>query len=442
MDIKGNLGIKLHNKFEIVPRDAKTLEVIESEKGYAENIVLDRMYTRLLTFQSFFDQIVFGSGDGTISASRTTLFNRISNKPAVLESLVRSYPTSVITKRIRLETGDHNGVTLTEVGISETTTNINTHAKITDSEGNPIGVPKSIDRIIDIYATTYVELYSVDSGLIFYGNGLRDYLTGGAAPSNVMRLFDFTDDTAAPLTGTRTYDLNEKTVTLFGKFSVYDFNRDVRAIDWHGLGIRWKMPRTGVYTGTHKTNVEIGVGDGVKTKFILPNKEVTNLTIKIDSASTTSLTFDDYDEVTFDTPPANALIVTADYTTKYIPKNENHELEVTMKIGFAITAPAPVMPDPDYTDIPGPSLPTTGDKVNGFFGEIAANDFITGEALFALLGISTGVSINSLAGWLKVAKGSQMLIVSKMCIRHTISWNDLNALGLIYGRKEIGRAHV
>ena len=159
---KANLGIRFHNRFDFVITDVESGEIsraFAALKPQAENIVLDRIYTRLLNFQSYFDQIVFGSGTGTLAASRTTLFNRIGNKAAVMESLVRSYPNSSWTQKIRLETGEHNGTTLREVGISETTTNINTHALITDSEGNPLEIEKTSSRIIDIYATVFFEVY-------------------------------------------------------------------------------------------------------------------------------------------------------------------------------------------------------------------------------------------------------------------------------------------
>ena len=78
-------------------RNAETGELIQ--QGQAENIVLDRIYTRLLNFQSYFDNIVFGSGAGDLSPARTTLFNRVGSKAAVTEQLIRSYPTSVWTRK-------------------------------------------------------------------------------------------------------------------------------------------------------------------------------------------------------------------------------------------------------------------------------------------------------------------------------------------------------
>ena len=440
MKINANLGIRLHNRFDIQVRDAKTGEIVQ--KAQAENIVLDRMYTRLLAFSSYFDQIVFGTGTGTLAASRTTLFNRVGNKAAVTESLVRSYPTSVWTKKIRLETGEHNGNTLTEVGISETTTNINTHALITDSEGNPLSVEKNITRIIDIYATVFVEVYSVDSGCFFYANGLRDYLTGGSAPSNVIGISsgvlspdDYPGDT---LTATRTSNSGEKSVTLTGKFSIYQYNNDVLAIDWVGGGLRWKIPRTGVYAGVSKTAVEIGTGDGTKTKFFLPQQGVKNLVVKVDGVTTTAFTNPNAGVIVFDTAPANGLLVTADYNTEFIPKDINHELEVTMKIVFAGSQPSPIMPDPTLpNDLPGPQTLSGGDMTGGYFGEVSAANFISGDDLCGVLGLTDGVSQNSDAGWLKYNNNNEIAYVAKKSIRHTISWNSINAVGAAFGQKVV-----
>jgi hypothetical protein len=146
---------KFHNRFDIVVTNALTGEV--ELKGQAENMVLDRMYTRLVVLGSYFDQIVFGSGSGTLDPTRTTLFSRVGNKACSTVELIRAFPVSKWTKSIRLEATEFNGNVLTEVGISETTTNINTHAMITDAEGNQLTIEKTPVRIIDIYATVFVE---------------------------------------------------------------------------------------------------------------------------------------------------------------------------------------------------------------------------------------------------------------------------------------------
>lgn len=439
MKFNSNIGLKIHNRFDIQVRDAQTGEIVQ--KAQAENIVLDRMYTRLLAFSSYFDQIVFGTGTGTLAPSRTTLFNRLDNKPAVAESLVRSYPTSIWTKKITLGTEEYNGSILTEVGISETTTNINTHALITDSEGNPLSVEKTNLRIIDIYATVFVEVYSVDSGCFFYGSGLRDYLTGGSAPSNVIGLHDVINneiEAISNLTAARTSNSSEKSLTWAVRFNVEHHNKDVRAIDWVGGGLRWLIPRTGVYTGTARTNVELGTGDGTNLIFQLPNKEVTNLTVKVDGIVTTAYSIGFPYNVVFDTAPANGLLVTADYTTKYIPKDIDHVLDVTMKIQFGVSQPSPVMPEPTIpNDLPGPQTLLFGDVLRGYFGEVTAVDLISGADLCTEIGLSAGTLQNSDAGWLKYHSDRQLVYVAKQSFRHSVSWNHINAAGAVWGGKLI-----
>lgn len=438
MQAKANLGIKIHNRFDFDIKDAKTGEIIQ--KAQAENIVLDRMYTRLLAYGSYFVNIVFGSGTGPLDPTRTTLFNIIGSKAASNESLVRSYPTSVWTRSIRLGVGDFNGNTIREIGISETTTSINTHALITDSEGNPLEVEKTDLRIIDIYATVFVEVYSVDSGCFFYGSGLRNYLTGSGAPSNTLQLNDLLSqepERLTPITGTKTTNTSEKSVTLSGRFGVDHFNNDVRAIDAPGLGLRWLMPRTGVYTGTAKTNVELGTGDGTKDTFQLPNQEVTSLTVMVDGVVTSAFerTFDD--KIVFDTPPDSGLLITADYTTKYIPKDIYHVLDVTMKIIFGASQPSPIVSPPDYSGLPGSNTLIGGDELGGYFGEVSAIDLISGEDLCSAIGLTAGTLQNSDAGWLKYASNNEIMYVAKRTFRSSISWNAINAVGAIFGDKKI-----
>ncbi|WP_409229423.1 hypothetical protein [Gudongella sp. SC589] len=442
--MKVNLGVRFHNRFDFVITDVSTGEVSRAYaalKPQAENIVLNRMYERLLGGNPFFSNIVFGTGDGTLDPSRTTLFNRLGYVSAQLESLVRSYPTSIWTQVGRLESHEYNDNDLTEVGISETTTNINTHAKITDSEGNPLTVPKRSNIIIDIYATVYAEVYSVDSGCFFYGDGLRNYLTGASAPNNVIALNDLLSQESeriSTLTASKSTNLSEKSMTLSGNFSVYDFNRDVKAIDWVGGGLRWKLPRPGVYTGTNKTNVEIGTGDGINKTFELPNQEVTSLTIRVDGVVTSAFehTFDD--KVVFDTAPADGLLITADYTTKYMPKDEFHELPITMKITFGASQPSPVVPDPTMpNDLPGPQTLSGGDESGGYFGEVSALDLISGEDLCNAIGLTAGTLQESDAGWLKYYNNDEIIYIAKRTFRHTISWNDINTVGAIFGDKKI-----
>ncbi|TFZ41648.1 hypothetical protein E4100_00490 [Soehngenia longivitae] len=184
--MKAELKPKFHNRFDIVVTNVETGEV--ELRGQAENIVLNRMYTRLVAFGSFFTQIVFGTGSGTLDPTRTTLFNRVGNKACSDVELIRAFPVSKWTRFIRLEATEFNGNILTEVGISEASTEVNTHAMITDAEGNPLSIEKTPVRIIDIYATVFVEFDEFTNGGEWYTT-LRDYLAGaGSVPSNTLAI--------------------------------------------------------------------------------------------------------------------------------------------------------------------------------------------------------------------------------------------------------------
>lgn len=73
--IGAKMNVNIHNRFDIWSKNIETGE--EKQLGYAENIVLDQMYTRLCARSSYFVNIHFGTGTGTLSASRTSLFTHL-----------------------------------------------------------------------------------------------------------------------------------------------------------------------------------------------------------------------------------------------------------------------------------------------------------------------------------------------------------------------------
>lgn len=435
MNIKGSNAI-LHNRFDIVVTDAVTREVVQ--RGQAENIVLDRMYTRLCNFLSFFDQIVFGTGTGTPTPDRTTLFNRLSNKAATTEEVIRSYPNSKWTRKIRLGTLEFNGSIITEVGISDTTTNINTHAMITDAEGNPLSIEKNDLRIVDIYATVFIEIPNVDSGLFWFSNGWRDYLTGGTAPTNNINVSSGVNDYGHVKTGTRTADVANKRVKVETRLGVYEFNNDIRFVGWLGVGLGVKLPRVGIWEGKQRNNVQIGVGDGVTTKFSIPNMVITGLQVTVDDVVQGSgWSLDALNNVIFSSPPSAGLIIKANYNSTLIPKDVNHVLDIaiTLQYNNVGTLPMPIQPAPDFSNVPGSKVVIAGNSDYGFFGEVTAAELISGDALAALLGLTAGAGQNSNAGWLKVVDNGKMLLIAKQALRYNVSWNNINAVKAVFGRK-------
>ncbi len=439
MNVKGNSV--LHNRFDIVVSNAETGEVVQ--KAQAENIVLDRMYTQLCNFSTYFTNIVFGTGTGTPTASRTTLFSRLGYKTAVDEEIVRSYPTSKWVRKIRLESSEYNGSTITEVGISHETTNVNTHAMITDSEGNPLSITKNSLMVIDIYATVFIEIPNVDSGLFYINNGWRDYLVGGGtAPNNVIRVAttqsDETDSLASyTQTATRTVDVANKRVTIATRLEAGTFNKDIQFVDWVGTGLRIKLPRTGIFEGKQRNNIQIGVGDGVLTKFSLPNLSCDNVAVTVDDVVVSNWTIDSLNNVEFDTPVITSGIVKASYLSKLVPKTSTtvFDISFTLQYDNLGSLPTAILPSaPDFSTVHGNKTIVAGDSNYGFYGEVSATDFISGDNLANLIGLTAGTAQNSDAGWLKVVDNSKMLLIGKKTFRHTISWDNINSVNAVFGR--------
>ena len=437
MNIKGNSV--LHNRFDIVVSNVKTGEVIQ--KAQAENIVLDRMYDRLCNFNTYFVNIVFGSGTGTPTASGTTLFSRLGYKAAVDEEIVRSYPTSKWVRKIRLESSEYNGNTITEVGISNEATNVNTHAMITDAEGNPLSITKNSLMVVDIYATVFIEIPNVDSGLFYINNGWRDYLAGGGtAPSNVIRVATTLTDETDVLAGytqnaTKTVDVDNKRVTVATRLEAGTFNKDIQCVDWVGTGLRIKLPRVDIFEGKQRNNVQIGVGDGITTKFPLPNLICENVAVTVDDVTNTDWTLNDDNEVEFDTAVTTDLIVKASYKSLLIPKNSDNVFDISFTLQYDNlgSLPTPIY-TPDFSSVHGSNTIVAGDSNYGFYGEVSSEDFISGDDLASLIGLTAGTSQNSDAGWLKVVDNSKMLLIAKKSFRYTVSWNNINAVDAVFGR--------
>ena len=437
MNIKGNSV--LHNRFDIVCRNAKTGEVVQ--RGQAENIILDRMYDRLCNFNTYFVYILFGTGTGTPSASGTTLFSRLGYKAATDEEIVRSYPNSKWVRKIRLESSEYNGSTITEVGISEHTTNVNTHAMITDSEGNSLSIIKNSLMVVDIYATVFIKIPNVDSGLFYISNGWRDYLAGGgSAPSNVIRVATTQSDETDVLAGytqtaTKTVDVANKRVTVATRLEAGTFNKDIQCVDWVGTGLRIKLPRTGIFEGKQRNDVQIGVGDGELTKFPLPNLLFENLVVTVDDVTNTNWELNDDNEVEFDTAVTTDSIVKASYLSKLVPKNSTNVFDISFTLQYdnAGSLPTPSY-TADFSSVHGSNKIVAGDSSYGFYGVVSATDFISGDNLASLIGLTAGTSQNSDAGWLKVVEGSKMLLIAKKTFRYSISWDNINSVDAVFGK--------
>ena len=85
------------------------------------------------------------------------------------------------------------------------------------------------------------------------------------------------------------------------------------------------------------------------------------------------------------------------------------------------------------SDISNPNTLSYGNMDAGFFGIIPAEDFITGDALCAELGITQGSSQFSNTPWLKFAFKDKIIITPMKPIRYGISWDHIYEAGAVYG---------
>lgn len=306
----------IRNRFDIECRDIVTGEV---QKYQAHNIVLDSMWSRLVNFWPFFEYIHFGTGDGSLSPTRTSLFSHLGTKAASTVSSQRALPTSYRQRSIVLNPEEYVGQEITEVGVAygSAENNLVTHAFLEDSEGNPISIVKTDTMVVTIYATIFFELGDLES---MYGgkfrwvqplanNELLSYLMGATYPTQqfrVTRVPEFSDGTA-PASHGQSANIdpadwikdaaNKKVTTPVMRLGVSVGNGEVRGF---GLGssdtlgtFRGQFPITGVYTGKAITET-IGAGDGVTTGFNLSWNDPQNLVVKVDGVAVDA---GDYDVV-------------------------------------------------------------------------------------------------------------------------------------------------
>lgn len=82
---------------------------------------------------------------------------------------------------------------------------------------------------------------------------------------------------------------------------------------------------------------------------------------------------------------------------------------------------------------PGPQTLQAGDMTAGYFGEVSAAEFYSGDRLALELGVTEGVLQNSNAGWLKFASKGKVLFIAKQSFMHSVSWEHLYSRGIVYG---------
>lgn len=91
----------------------------------------------------------------------------------------------------------------------------------------------------------------------------------------------------------------------------------------------------------------------------------------------------------------------------------------------------------EASTVPGPSSLIGGNLQAGFYGEVKASEFITGDELARRIGLTAGTSQFSDEPWLKFSYMGKTEFVAKKPFRHSISWDDINAASAVFGNRTI-----
>lgn len=382
--MKIDLPIKIHNKFEIEVKDVVTGEIVQ--KGHAENIVLDAYFTTpyvhstgtvVTRNDSFVGSVIaFGKGTGELSSSRTTLFTYLDSKEALQHEIVINQAplSSYATKYIKLLPEEYIGETITEVGVANSLHSsykhlVYTHALIKDSAGNSLTLgPKTGTQEITIYSTIYF-VPDFEPGITLVTSA-ANHLVSGFVGWNVTGLrVSSSSESWSGINGPRLFinsmnpDFNSsnipfsqngmgklrryeridtaqhnekiKTISVRSRYGAYGFDYPhAQCFDVNLLTLAEN--NSSIWSGWGFDKTPIGTGDGSTTEFPLPWDEAwldKPKTIYVDGVAT-AVTWTE-DTITFAAAPADQAPITGSYWVKYVPKDENHVLDITFDINYA-----------------------------------------------------------------------------------------------------------
>jgi len=301
--MKPGIKTSIHNRFDIYKTNIETGET--KQIAFAENIVLDQMWSRLANRAAYFVNIHYGTGTGTPTASRTSLFTHLGTKAAVDDLLTKTVPTASWRRKIVLNPEENVGAVITEIGVAydSGTGSLVTHAMLMDMNGNPISITKTALDVLTIYATIFITFSVSDENIQICGlpnnNPLMNYLVGQAG---IGSCYFYMGESKYPLGSWNqgivigslgnsaaiswTADVaNKKMTTSTPRLGINDSNGNIKEIVFGTSALspifRMLLPAQTVYTGLSLTAVPIGTGDGVATTFALPSKNIRSTGLKV-----------------------------------------------------------------------------------------------------------------------------------------------------------------
>ncbi len=86
---------------------------------------------------------------------------------------------------------------------------------------------------------------------------------------------------------------------------------------------------------------------------------------------------------------------------------------------------------------PGPTTFIGGDETAGFYGEVLPSQLISGPDLATSIGLVGGINQHITDPWLKFSLNNKTLFVAKRPFRYSISWDNINNVGAIFGTTQV-----
>ena len=310
------LEASIHNRFDIEVIDATTGEL--KQEAFAENIILDRLWSPYMGNYQWFSYIHYGTGTGTPTASRSSLFTFLGSGRVANSNDAQTFNASTgvytLRRKIQLSESTAVGSTITEVGIGQDSAagSLCTHAMLKDMNGNQISILKTGTDIINIYATVFVHFNPTGyaNGSITVGSGktpgydgnyydLMYVLAGGNSYPDNSSTYAMAKFERGKGSG---FDINPSTTSLVN-FSTIGANKQVKGTmtrlgtntgnnggfgQINCMGISFRVATGGWFTGVPIVGEAIGTGDGVKTGFDFDFPYAGSVKVYVDGVEQTS----------------------------------------------------------------------------------------------------------------------------------------------------------
>lgn len=86
---------------------------------------------------------------------------------------------------------------------------------------------------------------------------------------------------------------------------------------------------------------------------------------------------------------------------------------------------------------PGPTKLIGGNESTGFYGEVPADELITGDELASKIGLIEGISQCQNEPWLKFSYLGNIEFIAKKPLRYSLIWEDFDSIDAVRGNKVI-----